>query len=175
VSGRITVGAPFGACPLSRCVVFTQFPNHQDVPAPLILRGNEFAGYGFALSAAPEGSYCGSSVAAILAPHTNTYNNDFLALSTAENGDPNLCNGVPVRITFANTATEVRIQFLGTSVTYMLRVYDQAGNEIAAVPQNAVFGGGVATVRYRASGRIIKSVTLGYTAAVTCLKEVQYG
>jgi hypothetical protein len=156
-------------------VVFTQFPNRQDVPAPVILRGNELAGYGIALSAAPESSYCAGSVAAILAPHTNTYGNDFLALSTAKDGNPNLCNTVPARITFTSPTTEVRIQFTGASVTYMLRVYDQTGTEIAAVPQNAVFGGGVATVQYRATGRIIKSVTLGYTTAVTCLKEVQYG
>jgi hypothetical protein len=123
-------------------LVFTRYPNGPDVPAPVILGGNEFAGYGFTLSTASESNYCGNAKPAILPPHS-IGGDDFFALSTATDVSttPVTCNTVLIRITFTNPVSQISIQFTGAQVAYVLSVYDQSGARVGSASQNGTLGG----------------------------------
>lgn len=164
----------FAPCPVSRCIAFDRYPDGFAVQAPLILQGNEFASAGVVLSAAPEGSYCVGSVAAVIPRFTHTYDNQFVALTTSDPADIALCNSVPVTITFtARPALEVQLQFSGASVSYDLRAYDAGGDEIALASQEAAFQGGIFTITVNAGGRPISWVKMGHQSAVTLVKEIR--
>jgi hypothetical protein len=137
------------------------------------LKGNEFNAEGISeIKASPIGAYCKNAQAAILPP--GSYRSNYSFLTTAQPGQLMRCNGVPLAIYFGKPAKEVIVHFFGADVPYKLEAYRIDGTAIGHETARArPYEYSDFEIRITSEEADIASITFGYTAALTMIRDVQ--
>jgi hypothetical protein len=125
------------------------------------------------IEAVSSGSYCANAQPAILSE--GTYNAPVSFLSTGTPGDLGSCNGVRLRMTFAEPVRRVVVHFSGSASEYTLEGFNRAGNRVAAASQSADpynydqdF-----TVSLTRSQADITSIVFGRQASLTIVRRIE--
>ena len=158
---------------------FGALPDGTLITSDLILKGDEYLAQGIRLAGAPEPSdppYCADATVAAV-----RYAADGIPffLTTARPGDSEVCNTVPVAITFVHPVRRVTLTFFGASTIYTLQAYDSAGALLGTVQQEAVYRSHAVKVTFRSANASISRVIFGKMPvlpepALTAISAISY-
>lgn len=173
--GMILFAVPEEPAPSVAHITFDALPDGTPITSERILDGDEFITQGILLAGAPESTYCAEATATAIRGAGRYSGITFHFLTPAMADDIDMCNGIPIEITFTEPVRQVTLTFTGASVVYSLKAYDNEGELLGVNETEAVFGAGETfDATFRSPRANISRITFGRTTAITAITEIYY-
>lgn len=163
----LAASAVLSACqPTSRPITFVERADGTPVDGDVLIPNNEFVDDGFIVVANPEGPECAN--ADDVAIRTTLHSDPVL---TSADGNPNICNTVPLSIYFTQPVQSVTVSFIGDG-EYVLAAVQPDGTPLRS---NSQIGSGsdVRAVQVSAGSDRIGAITFGTEGLTTAIVQLR--
>lgn len=165
-------------------ISFDTFVDETPITSDILLEGNEYSSAGILLAGYPgpdefrDPPYCQD--ANVVAIHQALPSIGVNSLSAARPGEIDLCNTIPIEITFFEMPVlQVTITFFGSDNTYTMQAYNLEGDLLGEVQEESVFQSGTFTITYTSDSYNISRIIFGKIPvrpepAGTFITKIQY-